>query len=59
MGPLRGFIVNARASPPREEGMREEKEGEERVLCLYTLRDKIFHGTVNIGSLICVQELSR
>lgn len=54
----------ARARPPREEGTREEKEGEERVLCsircgIRYFTRKVERGRVNVGSLICAQELSR
>lgn len=43
MGPLRGFIVSARA--PFTRGGNEGRKGR-RGTCVvvYTLRDKIFHG---------------
>lgn len=61
IGPLRGFIASARAPSTRGGNEREKRRREETcVLFLYTLRDKIFHRTVNVGSShICAQELSR
>lgn len=56
MGPLRGFIAPTRATSGRGSDGREEKGGgEARRACgvLYTLRDKIFRGTVNVGSPVC------
>jgi len=64
MGPLRGFIAPRERHIGDGEGVgRRGLEGGEAGACcaLYTLRDKIFRGTVNVGSPVRAHavELSR
>jgi len=62
MGPLRGFIAPRERHIGDGEGVGVQEGAEAGACCaLYTLRDKIFRGTVNAGSPVRAHavELSR